>query len=32
VYLGPGEEHALVASEDASVLVTILRTGNDVKG
>jgi quercetin dioxygenase-like cupin family protein len=32
VYLAPGEEHALVAVEDASVLVTILRTGNDVKG
>jgi quercetin dioxygenase-like cupin family protein len=30
-YLGPGVEHALVAEEDASVLVTILRTGNDVK-
>lgn len=32
VYLGPGVEHGVVAQEDASVLVTILRVGNDVKG
>lgn len=32
VYLGPGVEHSLVANEDASVLVTMLRRGSDVKG
>ncbi len=32
VFLGPRVEHGLVAQEDASVLVTILRTGSDVKG